>query len=204
MIQYVKVNKAIFLSLLLLCALSMSGMLVTSYILRQTSLHLIGTCTGSDQFLHFHPAMNEAGSTLALRLGLPYARGLFIALCLVLSAGVALYAIYQTYLCRFYRVSTALCLPMGLLLGACLGRAVERVLWPYTLDFIAVRNLGIWDVGDVLLFLGALGLLAWALVQSFLERKATRGLNRAQRREYFRQRRQGFRTALVEGKLDIK
>ncbi|HIT02633.1 MAG TPA: hypothetical protein IAC21_07415 [Candidatus Enterenecus merdae] len=60
MCQFVKENKQILLAMAALC---MVGMLVTSHILRQTSLHFIGTCTGtgSGRFLHFRRAMNDAG-----------------------------------------------------------------------------------------------------------------------------------------------
>ena len=109
----------------------------------------LDVCNGEGGLVHFHPTFNTAGNALSLRTGLEFSQGLFLMVACV-GTVVMLYDWIK------YR-NTAGVLVFDLVLAGTLGRVIERLFWSYTLDYIAVKNLAIFDLIDIYLFLGAAG-----------------------------------------------
>lgn len=131
----------------------------------------IDNCNGSKFIFHYHPVFNEKGSFLNLKLNLEYNYPLFLGITFM---GIIL-CVYL--LCYFLKAKQLYCsgygimLPVVFFLAACGGRLVERILWRYTLDYIAIRNMGILDLIDIYLVLGCAGLLMVACYIQWMENK---------------------------------
>ena len=58
-----------------------------------------------------------------------------------------------------FKKKTIWLFPIDEWLAVGLGRIIERVFWEFTLDYIAVRNFGIWDTLDFYAIFGGIGVV---------------------------------------------
>ena len=114
-------------------------------------------CNNEGQLVHFHPIFNTAGNAISLRTGLDFSQGLFLAVACLGSVVVAYYWLKYRKQLKNEQKSTICLLTLDLVLAGTLGRVVERTLWSYTLDYIAVKNLAIFYLIVIYLFLGGVG-----------------------------------------------
>ncbi len=134
----------------------------------------INHCNGSDCLIHYHPVLNEAGSFLNQKLDMQYNYPVFMGIG-VLGIIFSVYLFWQFWEARKkYNCSSMVFVPGTVFLAACVGRVIERLIWDYTLDFIAVKNAGVIDLIDVYLWVGGFGLLMANLYIQILERRAKR------------------------------
>lgn len=144
----------------------------------------IPVCNGSSQFVHFHPVINDSGSFLNLKLSLRYNQTIFIVFSLLgATASLVLYC-YLLFLCDMYQVKHIALIPSCFMFSACLSRAIERIFWTYTMDFIAIKHIGILDVIDCYLFIACISFIITASVFSQKEKLATHGMSRNEKKIY--------------------
>lgn len=197
----IKKNRRSVLASLVIFIILTFMMLVPSYFLRIGYAESGDVCTGSNALVHFHPIINEYGSLLNLNIGLEYHFYLFVLECLLGLGMVLLFYFFQLYLRQHYHFHFAIWIPTILLATACFGRLVERILWKYTLDFIAIKNLGIWDIGDVYLFVGCIGFMISAGVHCKCEAKETAHMSKSERKQYRNDQYRGFLQLLLRNDL---
>lgn len=159
----------------------------TAFLLNSHYKDTAHICEGSGAFIHFHPEINSAGSFLNLKLGMEYNELLFMLLivCGFLAAGMLL--IYIIFLNDFYGAGTWTLISPILFMSASVGRLAERLIWEYTFDFIAVKNVGILDMCDVYLLGGCAVLLITAAYFQNCETKKMRGLGREEKKTFRRE-----------------
>lgn len=155
-----------------------------SYYLHGKYDNNIPVCNGSSRLVHFHPVINDSGSFLNLKLGFMYRQTIFIVISLFGAAASFVLYCYLMYLCNVYHVKQIALIPSCVMFSACLSRAVERVFWTYTMDFIAIKHIGILDVIDCYLFIACLSFIITASVFSRKEKLATFGMSRNEKKVY--------------------
>lgn len=122
------------------------------YFIRQG---LTETCSGG--IIHIHPVFNEYGTTMNMLSQTSHSKMGFVVWNLILL-GVAVWLWNYSYRTLIaYKKSLVWLLPIDFLAAVGLGRIVERFCWEYTLDYIAIRNYGIWDTLDLYAMCGSLG-----------------------------------------------
>lgn len=145
------------------------------------------TCSGSRSLVHFHPEINEAGSFLNLKLGITYNESVFIVMTAAgLFAGI-LFLLYVLFLREVYSAVICVIISPVFFISGCMGRLLERLIWRYTFDFIAVRNIGILDVCDLYLIIGCIALVITAIYFQVCENKQTREMNRGERKRFLKE-----------------
>ena len=145
------------------------------------------TCSGSRSLVHFHPEINEAGSFLNLKLGITYNESVFIVMTAAgLFAGI-LFLLYVLFLREVYSAVICVIISPVFFISGCMGRFLERLIWRYTFDFIAVRNIGILDVCDLYLTIGCIALVITAIYFQVCENKQTREMNRGERKRFLKE-----------------
>ena len=145
------------------------------------------TCSGSRSLVHFHPEINEAGSFLNLKLGITYNESVFIVMTVAgLFAGI-LFLLYVLFLREVYSAVICVIISPVFFISGCMGRLLERLIWRYTFDFIAVRNIGILDVCDLYLTIGCIALVITAIYFQVCENKQTREMNRGERKRFLKE-----------------
>ena len=145
------------------------------------------TCSGSRSLVHFHPEINEAGSFLNLKLGITYNESVFIVMTAAgLFAGI-LFLLYVLFLREVYSAVICVIISPVFFISGCMGRLLERLIWRYTFDFIAVRNIGILDVCDLYLTIGCIALVITAIYFQVCENKQTREMNRGERKRFLKE-----------------
>lgn len=68
-----------------------------------------------------------------------------------------------------------------------MGRLLERLIWRYTFDFIAVRKIGILDVCDLYLTIGCIALVITAIYFQVCENRQTREMNRGEKKRFLKE-----------------
>lgn len=145
------------------------------------------TCSGSRSLVHFHPEINEAGSFLNLKLGITYNESVFIVMTAAgLFAGI-LFLLYVLFLREVYSAVICVIISPVFFISGCMGRLLERLIWGYTFDFIAVRNIGILDVCDLYLTIGCIALVITAIYFQVCENKQTREMNRGEKKRFLKE-----------------
>ena len=145
------------------------------------------TCSGSRSLVHFHPEINEAGSFLNLKLGITYNESVFIVMTVAgLFAGI-LFLLYVLFLREVYSAVICVIISPVFFISGCMGRLLERLIWGYTFDFIAVRNIGILDVCDLYLTIGCIALVITAIYFQVCENKRTREMNRGEKKRFLKE-----------------
>ena len=145
------------------------------------------TCSGSRSLVHFHPEINEAGSFLNLKLGITYNESVFIVMTVAgLFAGI-LFLLYVLFLREVYSAVICVIISPVFFISGCMGRLLERLIWRYTFDFIAVRNIGILDVCDLYLTIGCIALVITAIYFQVCENKQTREMNRGEKKRFLKE-----------------
>lgn len=145
------------------------------------------TCSGSRSLVHFHPEINEAGSFLNLKLGITYNESVFIVMTAAgLFAGI-LFLLYVLFLREVYSAVICVIISPVFFISGCMGRLLERLIWRYTFDFIAVRNIGILDVCDLYLTIGCIALVITAIYFQVCENKQTQEMNRGERKRFLKE-----------------
>lgn len=135
------------------------------------------TCENSGQFIHFHPTYNTAGSFLALKLGTQISSTVFILLALFFSVIVAGVGMWCMGKLKDYQKEKLALIPFDILLAGTVGRVVERCIWQYTLDYIAIKNIAICDLLDIYLFVGAVGVGIVGVYIDYLKGKKKNNYN---------------------------
>lgn len=131
----------------------------------------INNCNGSNHIFHYHPVFNESGSFLNLKLNMEYNKFLFLGIALV-GVLLGLYLLnYSLRMKQLYCCNYIIMLPSNFFLAACFGRLLERIFWQYTLDFIAIKNIGVLDFIDIYLVFGCVGLIFVACYLQYMENK---------------------------------
>ena len=145
------------------------------------------TYSGSRSIVHFHPEINEAGSFLNLKFGITYSVPVFILITVLGVFAGRLFLAYVLFLREVY--STVICVIISpvFFISGCMGRFLERLIWGYTFDFIAVRNIGILDVCDLYLSIGCIALVITAIYFQVCENNQTRKMNRSERRRFLKE-----------------
>lgn len=163
-------QRVICLSAVSVMILVIVDMLIKHYIMKYDANN-IGLCAGSDKIFHYHPVYNEMGSYINLKLNLEYKRNMFV----VLAFFASLFSLYMLYYLlkkkQIYCYSDMAIIPCVLFISACIGRLVERMRENYTLDYIAIRKIGILDLLDVYFVIGAVGLGVILLRLEYLDKK---------------------------------
>lgn len=145
------------------------------------------TCSASRSIVHFHPEINEAGSFLNLKLGITYNESVFIVMTVAgLFAGI-LFLLYVLFLREVYSAVICVIIFPVFFISGCMGRLLERLIWGYTFDFIAVRNIGILDVCDLYLTIGCIALVITAIYFQVCENKQTREMNRGEKKRFLKE-----------------
>ena len=72
-------------------------------------------------------------------------------------------------------------------ISGCMGRFLERSIWRYTFDFIAVRKIGILDVCDLYLTIGCIALVITAIYFQVCENRQTREMNRGEKKRFLKE-----------------
>lgn len=143
-------------------------------------------CSGSRSIVHFHPEINGAGSFLNLKLGTTYNEPIFILLTVSgVFAGI-LFLLYVLFLREMYSAVICVIISPVFFISGCMGRFLERLIWGYTFDFIALRNIGILDICDLYLIIGCAALVFTAACFQMCENKQTRGMDRSERKRYLK------------------
>lgn len=119
----------------------------------------IDVCNSEGEWIHFHPTYNTAGSALSLKTSLDFSQVLFMLLAFVVSLAMIYYWVKYRKLLDNDQKGTVFLLGFDIMLAGSVGRIVERIFWPYTLDYIAIRDMAICDLIDIYLFLGGIGIL---------------------------------------------
>lgn len=155
-----------------------------SYYLHKKYEHTFFVCENGSKLIHFHPLLNDAGSFLNLQLDVGYSQMLFIV-CSLLGAMVSFVLYwYLMYLCNIYHMKYIVLIPACFAFSACVSRAIERIFWIYTMDFIAIRHIGILDIIDCYLVLACLSFIITAMVFSQEEKRVTKGMNPREKESY--------------------
>lgn len=103
----------------------------------------IENCNITGALIHFHPRYNTAGSTVNMLFGLTYNRTIFIFICI---GGIALSVFTFVYLYKKfakYGMPFWGCIAHICLLAGTAGRFIERLIMEYTLDYIAIKHMGV-------------------------------------------------------------
>ena len=145
------------------------------------------TCSGSRSIVHFHPEINEAGSFLNLRFGITYNEPVFILMTVAGLFAGTLFLLYVLFLREVYSAVICVIISPVFFISGCMGRLLERLIWRYTFDFIAVRNIGILDVCDLYLTIGCIALVITAIYFQVCENKQTREMNRGERKRFLKE-----------------
>lgn len=125
-------------------------------------------------FIYYRPVFQKGEGIFSGKLDMPYRYWIFV--------GVGILGIlFSLYLFRYfwkarkeYNCNGIIFVPVTVFLAACIGRVTERLIWDYTLDYIAVKNAGVLDLIDIYLWVGGLGLLIVNFYIQILERRAKR------------------------------
>ena len=134
----------------------------------------INNCDRKNSLIYYQPVFNNAGSILNGKMDKPYNYLLFMGIG-ILGILFSLYLFwYFGEVRKKYNCSSMIFVPVTVFLAACIGRVTERLVWDYTLDFIAVKNAGVLDLIDIYLWVGGLGLLIANFYVQILERRAKR------------------------------
>lgn len=153
-----KEKKYIYISMLFVGIFVLIDILVKLWITR-FDFRNIGRCDGSNNFIHYHPVYNEKGSYINLVANLQYNRIIFL---IIAFAGVLFGFFLLIYILnrkQKYGYNAVVVVPEIFFIAACLGRFIERIRGFYTLDYIAIKNIGILDLLDVFFVLGCVGLI---------------------------------------------
>lgn len=145
------------------------------------------TCSASRSIVHFHPEINEAGSFLNLKFDLAYSAPVFILLTIsALFVGIV-FLLYVLFLREVYSATILVIISPVFFISGCMGRLLERLIWGYTFDFIAVRDIGILDVCDLYLTIGCIALVITAIYFQVCENKQTREMNRGEKKRFLKE-----------------
>lgn len=163
-------KKKLLLSLLLAVALVAVDELIKTAIF-YFDKKTIGNCTGSDSLIHYHPVFNEAGSFLNIKFDVEYSYFVFLGINIVgllLSVYMFCFLLQSRYL---FRCSGIVYVPAAFFFAACLGRLIERIVWGYTLDYVAIKKIGIIDLIDMYLWVAGIGFVIAIIHIQMLEKK---------------------------------
>lgn len=155
-------------------------------------------CSGSSWIIHFHPEINEAGSFLNLKFDINYNRFVFVFMAVLGLFASILFLLYVLFAREVYSAAIYVILSPVFFISGCMGRLLERLIWRYTFDFIAVRNIGILDVCDLYLTIGCIALVITAIYFQVCENKQTRGMNREERKRFLKEINKNFWRSLLK------
>lgn len=141
-------------------------------------------CLGSEKLFHFHPEQNTAGSFLNLKFQIGYSKVIFILLSAMCVPFFVWLLRYFLRLKEFYGMGVWVAMSPVFFISAILGRIADRLLWEYTFDFIAVKNVGILDMGDVYLLVGCAVLIVTAVYMQTRENSMMRGMSREEKKAF--------------------
>lgn len=165
-----KEKKILQLSVVLVAFLIMVDEII-KYVIYSFDNGAIDNCEGSSSIIHYHPVFNEKGSFLNLKLDMEYHYILFLGITLL---GILFSMFLFFYLLKarqIHKCHYGIMVPAIFFLAACVGRLIERFFWQYTLDYIAIRKIGIMDLVDLYLVIGCIGLFGVACYVQSLENK---------------------------------
>ena len=155
-------------------------------------------CSGSSSIIHFHPEINEAGSFLNLKFDINYNRFVFVFMAVLGLFASILFLLYVLFAREVYSAAIYVILSPVFFISGCMGRILERLIWGYTFDFIAVRNTGILDLCDLYLIIGCIALVTTAVYFQVCENKQTRGMNREERKRFLKEINKNFWRSLLK------
>lgn len=127
------------------------------YVLEILGLRILGGINVYPPYLTFRMGWNRGVNFGLLADDSPVQRWILIGLALVVSVGVIIWTLKQAR--RGWMLVWA-----GLLVGGALGNALDRVLYGAVADFLnmsccGIANPFVFNIADVGIFLGALGLV---------------------------------------------
>ena len=191
--------------MLVLMMIMIGGSLLLSGYLRDKYSVSIDLCSGDDSLIHFHPTLNQHGSFLNMRLDIAYVKPLFLTLIIFGFLLAVLYAIYFLYLKQLYQAKWFVMLSPTFMLTVCLARFVERLLWDYTFNFIAIKGIGILDMIDIFIIVALVGLIYSAVCFQQYEQNKIRGMSKEEKKQYAAHVRKEFlrlfKEALIKAKI---
>lgn len=156
--KYKTQKKTIFILIICVGILVLIDIFIKEWI-KKNDLQNIGKCSGSRALIHYHPVYNEKGSYINLITSLEYNRIIFLIIAFI---GIIFGAFLLKYILkskRRYGYNMVVIVPEILFIAAYVGRFVERIRGFYTLDYIAIKNVGILDLLDFYFVLGCVGII---------------------------------------------
>lgn len=186
-----KEKKTIILSALLAFLLIIFDLWTKNFILRFWGDKL-DKCNNEGSFIHFHPVYNEAGNTLSLKTGLTFSKNIFFALCLIGAVFTVFYYLYFLYIKNILDLNLLCVVPLVFLFAGIMARLIERPIWRYTLDFIAIKNIGIIDFVDLYFLVAFIGILLMLIVSEVKDNAYLKELTKQQKKVFKKERLQKF------------
>jgi len=91
----------------------------------------------------------------------------------ILGIVLVVYLLYYfSKIVQMYHCNCCIFVPLVFVFAACAGRLFERFIWDYTLDYIAIKRIGILDLLDAYLAIGGITLIiALGYAQSLENKK---------------------------------
>lgn len=144
----------------------------------------IDSCSGSNFLIHLHPTFNKSGSFLNLKLNSEF--NYFVFFLLTIFGFLFSVFLFILFLQKknFYNISGLSLITAVFFISGTLGRVIERFLWDFTLDFIAVKYIGILDLIDLYFLLGCIGIIIVSFIFQLYDNKKTQGMSKNEKRFY--------------------
>lgn len=131
----------------------------------------------SKQLISFYPFYNVAGSFLSSAFGIPYSKTGFYVCAAVFTVLMAFCYVWVYRKLESYGMSKKIFFAMDLLLAGGWGRIVDKIFWKYTLDYIAIRYIGICDLLDFYATIGEISLYILLIYFMYCRRIKSRAIN---------------------------
>ena len=109
-----------------------------------------------------------------LKFDINYNRFVFVFIAVLGLFASILFLLYVLFAREVYSAAIYVILSPVFFISGCMGRILERLIWGYTFDFIAVRNTGILDLCDLYLIIGCIALVMTAVYFQVCENERTR------------------------------
>ena len=133
-----------------------------------------------------------------LKFDINYNRFVFVFMAVLGLFASILFLLYVLFAREVYSAAIYVILSPVFFISGCMGRILERLIWGYTFDFIAVRNTGILDLCDLYLIIGCIALVMTAVYFQVCENKQTRGMNREERKRFLKEINKKFWRSLLK------
>ncbi len=132
-------------------------------------------CSGG--MIHFHPTYNTAGSFLNARFGVGFSQVLFeISLFIFIVILVKLWLDLEKE-CINKGYNFKWMFTLDFFIAACLARAFERVGGRYTLDYLAIQNIGVLDTVDIYIAIGVIGVCMFGVYSLIISHRLSGNIN---------------------------